>query len=220
MNPIPPSDPNDRSEFPHHPFRLLLPEYATWQASGNDPRQRYPEVVRHLMDCADCREELEELVALLVAFEQPVTSLVPSIRPNLSFLGNSSPSPPVSPVWLDEMGRWLVHFSQAFLALFAPPAQYGMARGTFKLRHLEDAPSGNTLTLELREERESALASLLVQLYRPDQDPFDQGGNRVIVRASDQQWEGVTDDTGSVEFQGLPLVLLPTLRLEVLPPEG
>lgn len=218
-NPFPP-DRLTAAEALHQRTRALLPDFATWQACGHDPRTRYPEMGPHLAECERCRQELEELVALLVAFSQPVTSLLPSIRPDLAFLGYSTPSPPVPASWVDEVGRWFVLFSQSFLTLFTPPPQYGRARGTFKMQRLEDARSGSTLTLEVREAPDSALASLLVKVDWPDQDPFELGGSRVTVRAADQQWEGVTDDTGSVEFGALPRSLLSVLRLEVSPAEG
>ena len=50
----------------HRTVRDLLPQYATVEALGKTLSEAYPEVAVHLENCAQCRTDLDELLALTI----------------------------------------------------------------------------------------------------------------------------------------------------------
>lgn len=58
-------------------LRAFLPAYATAITLGQDTKQRFPELVKHLMVCAECQEQLNQLLQLIdpifAATLEPIT---------------------------------------------------------------------------------------------------------------------------------------------------
>lgn len=49
----------------------VLDVYVESEFAGLAPAERYPEAATHLVDCPDCREDHDALVALLTTIEGP-----------------------------------------------------------------------------------------------------------------------------------------------------
>jgi hypothetical protein len=212
--------PND-SEHLHKEVRASLPEYAAALALMQDPYIRYPEMAAHLESCAGCRAELEELMELVgPAYSGQVEPAGSYPAFDLSFLQ----APPIQPAelskswFVDELHRLVIVFSDALLAGMRPQALVQAARGQALYRYTPEPapPDGIMLTIDIfADEANANIGNVQVLIDLPDRDPFDQSGIRVNMWAGDRVWEGMTGETGSAAFGGVPLALLPRLRVEI-----
>ena len=202
----------------HEAIRERLPEYATIAALGREPATAFPDVAAHLALCADCREHLDELLALTVsAYAGEVVPAPRSTEPDLGFLH------PVECVheqswWIDEAQRVVIDFSQALLDSLRPSLLVGATRGQLLYRY-EQAP-GSLPDLELaievfEDDGDQQSGWVRVSVEVPSCDPLDQPPTAVGLHARDLIRTGTTDETGTVDFTAIPLVVLPTLRVTV-----
>lgn len=214
--------------YPHHPpdahqqAREAMPEYAALCALGQQPDLAPPELARHIGTCATCNGELAELVELTdTAYTGRLERASSYPKPNLSFLAApaSPPAPAAQPGLLDQIGRVVITFSEALLASLQAPSLAGALRGQLLYRYTQGGgPHNIDVTVEVFSEdtaRERGRLQIMVELL--DHDPLDQSGSRVIVQTGDDALTGATDETGCVSFAGIPLRVLPRLRVEVVP---
>ena len=206
-------------------FRERLPEFATTLVLGGLGERSDPDIAAHLAGCAACRAELDALLALTdAAYAGEVMPATTYPEPDLSFLRQPAPMPAPDPVrpgrewWIDEAGQIVVQFSRMLLDLLRPPALVGAARGRLLYRYAQAAGTFAELDLAIEifaEESDPAHVRVSVCAEAPGRDPLDQAGARVILRASGLSRAGVTDETGNVDFAGVPLGALADLRVVV-----
>ncbi len=200
----------------HETIRALLPLYAAAAARGYDPARLYPDVVAHVAACARCRDELDDLLAMILpAYAGEVAPAPPPSTPDLSFL--RARRAPAAPPWsVDEWGRLLIRFSTALLDSLRPPTLAGARRGQLLYRYepTGDAAPDMGLQIEIFAESETA-ASVTVALDDPQREPLAQSGILVTLQAGDQSWQQPTDETGFVSFEGIPRAHLATLQITV-----
>ncbi len=202
----------------HEAIREWLPEYATIAALGREPATEFPDVAAHLAQCADCREQLAELLELTAAaYAGEVASAPRYPKPDLGFLH------PFERVrerswWIDEAQRVVIDFSHALLDSLRPSSLAGATRGRL-LYHYEQAP-GSLADLELAidifaDDGDQQSGWVRVSVEVPSRDPLDQPPAAVGLHARDLIRTGTTDETGTVDFAAVPLAVLPTLRVTV-----
>ena len=56
-----------------------------------------------------------------------------------------------------------------------------------------------------------------VNVEVPSQDPLEQAGSLVVLRADTVCLDGRTDELGCVDFSPVPLDALPHMRVEITP---
>lgn len=192
-------------------IQALLPAYVTAEALGQRPSKSYHDVVAHVNECEDCRAALDDLRALTIeAYSGSVAPTRSYPQPDLSFL----PARPSAQPWrLDEWGRLIVSFSQALLDSLRPSALAGAARGQI-LYSYAIQPPGLDVHIDMFA-TSAQLGFVRINVESLDRDPFDQPPSQVVARAADATWQGVTDATGCIAFEAVPLADLPHLTIEI-----
>ncbi|MDQ4077424.1 MAG: hypothetical protein M3220_14405 [Chloroflexota bacterium] len=214
------SDQKDSAGEAHEAMRELLPDYATVEACGNDPAAQYPEMAAHLETCEACRDELEELLELLIPAYTGQVDPAPSYpTPNLSFLKKDKSAPTPAKPWLvDEMGRLWIRFSQTLLDTLRPPSLAGAMRG--QLLYTYELEPGSVPDLDVgieifAEENSDNTATINVIVDDQRRDPLDQSGITVTLHAAGTTWQEETDEAGCAMFEGVPRSVLAKLEVEV-----
>jgi hypothetical protein len=222
---------NDSS---HVAWRKLLPAYATIEACGKDAQELYPNVAAHLSTCADCYDELEELLEFMIPVYRGIIEPAPTYpQPDLSFL-RPAPAlrgvplrPPRAPQkeWIiDKVGRLLISFSQSLLDSLNPPVLAGAMRGQLLYSYSveSESPAIDCQIEIFSQDTAGKLATVEVIVDLPNHDAFDQAGSTVVLRtpATHERWEDETDEVGSVQFEGIPMAALPDLQIQVTPADG
>jgi len=211
------------AEQPHDAIRELFPAHATAIALGGAPQPADPALLAHLGACAECRAELDELVALTVAAYDGAVAAAPAYpAADLAFLTPPAPLPRARghPWRLDGLGRLLIEFSEALIETLTPRSFAGAARGQFLLRYVQEPGSVGDLDVTIEvfaEDAARGIGRVRVGVDVPSRGPFDQSGSRVVVRADTASWQGETDETGSVDLAPIPLDAVPRLRVEITP---
>lgn len=192
-------------------IQALLPAYVTADALGQQPGKSYHDVAAHVNECEDCCAALDDLRALTMdTYSGSVEPASSYPQPDLSFL----PARPSAQPWrLDEWGRLIVSFSQALLDSLRPPALAGAARGQL-LYSYAIQPPGRDVHIDMFA-TSAQLGFVRISVESLDRDPFDQTPSQVVARAADAIWEGVTDATGCIAFEAVPLADLPHLTIEI-----
>ena len=205
----------------HATAREQFPAYAAAVARGDAP-PRDDQFQAHLTVCAACRAELDELVAVAVSAYSGQIAAAPAYpTADLSFL-RPGPAPPARdhPWLIDELGRLAIQFSDALVAMLAPRAAVGAARGQFLFRYVQDPGSVDDLGVTIEVFAEDAarnLGRVRVGVDVPSRDALDQSGSRVVVRAGEAAWQGETDESGSVDLAPIPLNVVNQMRVEITP---
>ncbi|HEX8681264.1 MAG TPA: hypothetical protein VF707_03055 [Ardenticatenaceae bacterium] len=206
----------------HSTIRERLPEYVTLIARGKAPQPLFPDIASHLESCVECREELEELLHLLVPAYMGQVAPAPSYPPiDLTFLRHQATPVPEKRWSVNRLGRLVMQFSQAVLDAFKPPSLAGAMRGQLLYSYTQEPepPLNLGVAIEIsRDDENPKMACVSVAVDDPNRSPFEQAGNRIVLRADGKEWQGETDETGSFEVPGIPLALLPQLQVEVAPP--
>ncbi len=217
----------------HLALRDCLPAYATIEACGNDAQVLYPKVAAHLTSCADCYDELEELLEFMIPVYRGIIEAAPSYpQPNLSFLrpatARAVQSVPLrlstapKKEWLiDKVGRLLISFSESLLESLKPRSLAGAMRGQLLYSYTveSESPAIDCQIEIFTQDAAGKLATVEVIVDLPNHDAFDQAGSYVVLRtpAGNERWQDETDEVGSVQFEGVPLAALPYLQIEVTP---
>jgi len=205
----------------HEDIRERFPLYATAIAVGTAPPVD-PELQAHLLACAACRAELDELIAITVAaFSGQLPHAASYPEADLSFLDRPPDPPPGDQLWLlDELGRLIIDLADILADALAPNVLMGTSRGQFLFRYIQEPGSVPDLEVTVDVVAEDAArtqARVCVSVDVPSRGPLDQIGSRVILRADDHEWEGETDESGCVDFAPIPLDAVPQLRVEIAP---
>lgn len=190
-------------------LRELLSDYVVIEALGETPPRFYPGIATHLASCAACRDELDELRELVLP----------------AYADAIAPAPEARPAWLPferavgACQRWIIEFSQALLAGWRPAQLAGATRGQLLHRYVQDAAHhGIGVTIEtFAEDAARGIGRVRVGIDQPGRDPLDQGGCTVELSAGVETWQAQTDDTGTVDFNAVPLAALPRLRIAIIP---
>lgn len=198
--------------------QALFPAYVTAEALGQRPSRSYRDVAAHLNQCASCREALDTLRELTIdAYSGLVEPARSYPQPELSFLPAQAPAPAAAQPWrIDEWGRLIVSFSQALLDSLRPPALAGASRGQLLYSYTLQPPTLPGFDVNIDVFATSAqLGFVRINVESLDRDPFDQAPSQVVARAADATWQGVTDATGCIAFEAVPLADLPHLTIEI-----
>jgi hypothetical protein len=208
----------------HDAMRKLLPAYATAIALSHVPETQYPDAAAHLEGCAECRETLEDLIDLTsMAYSDTFPSAPAYPQPDLSFLRSSVPEADTRQRWesLAATGRLIIKFSEPLLASLRQSMRTGAARGQTLYRYTQRTGNVPNLSVSVdvyAQESQRDRCYIQVGVEVLSRDPLDQAASLVRLRADDMTWEGVTDESGCVGFQDVPLAVLPRLTIEIAPP--
>jgi hypothetical protein len=211
----------------HAAAREQFAAYAAALARGDAP-PRADELQAHLTDCASCRAELDELVAVAMAAYGGQIAAAPSYpAADLSFLMPAkdlvaTPARPTraQPWQIDERGVLEVRFSPALVVGLAPRAAVGAARGQFLFRYVQEPGSVDDLGVTIEVFAEDAarnLGRVRVGVDVPSRDALDQSGSQVVIRAGEAAWHGETDESGTVDLAPIPLDVVNQMRVEITP---
>lgn len=195
----------------------LLPAYVTAQALGQ-PHQITPHVRAHIQRCQSCREAFEELRELTIEAYSGAVQPAPSYpQPDLAFLPARRSAPATSQPWqIDEWGRLIISFSLALLNSLRPPALVGASRGKLLYSYALRPQERPDLDVNIEVYATSGEHGYLrVNVESLERDPLDQAPSQVIVQAAGATWQGVTDETGCIAFDEVPLADLPTLTIAI-----
>jgi hypothetical protein len=204
----------------------MFAEYATVQALGQAIPGRFLFVTAHLGRCSICRAEFESLLEVVMAAysgEIAPATVIPHC--DLSFLRPRQirVAEPQQAGIIDELRRLVISFSDVLLAPRQPLALAQAARGE-TLYHYAPSPGPRNINVTIdvfTDDNDPQLGNVQVLVDIPGRDPFEQFGIRVTLQAGELAWRGTTSETGSATFAGIPLSLLPHLRVEIsLPPEA
>lgn len=207
----------------HDALREFLPSYATEEVCGNDPQAAYPQVAAHLLSCVACDEELEELLELMVpAYLGHIPAAPSYAQADLSFLKPQQrlATTASKPGIIEEVQRLLIIFSDSLLDMLKQPSLAGAMRGQLLYSYAvesEQRPQMNCQIDIFTEDAAGKQAKVEVMVEVPTRDPFEQAGCQVMMYTNDRRWQAETDEAGTVEFDDVPLALLPHLRIEVTP---
>lgn len=213
--------PSDDGQCP----RGQLPHYAMARLQGRPDPREWADLQRHLEGCADCRAELDELIALLVATGEVLAA--PDSEPppfDLSLLPPwLAPARPAGePLLLRralDLGRTAVlEFGAALAAAVPQPSVAGAfrANGSGGEYHQQ---IGIDESGELDVGIDLLLTDPLHELYRlrvtviEASDPFAQGGHAITLQYEAHSREATTDERGSVVFADVPFRALGQIQL-------
>lgn len=210
-------------------YRDLLYAIVDAELEGKDAAHLFPAAYEHLQACAACREECEDLRAVLTG-EQRGELTEPPIKPvfDLSYLRPAAGSDerlwardPRGSLWLDlAMAFFGGRRQQLALATRSagksPPAGpqevlYQWSIGT------EETGDLDVDVIALRDENEPALCTLVVRAEAAERWP-DLAGTEVIARWREETARAVTDQDGRVTFRRVPVDALMEAVLQITPP--
>jgi hypothetical protein len=208
----------------HAEVHAALPSYVAAMALGQAPDIQYPHIAAHLHTCPACRDELDQLLELVMpTYRGQVAPVAGHPEFDLSFLRVSAarPNEPHPSWFIDGLRRLVVEFSEPLLVALRQTAYAQAVRGP-AIYHYEPTPAPSNLGLTIdvfADERIADQGNVQVLLDVPSRDPFDQSGLMVNLRVGDLHWEGTTSTTGSVTFASVPLKDLARLRIEIALPQ-
>lgn len=221
-----------------------LADYVSAQCSGEDYAAQYPEVAAHLDNCLNCASAYARLYELeLAARADELFSLERVPEPDLGFLLSNAREPvPASvlrrrlqlEVLLEKLRAALQHagthvtlqLSADLLPLLQPalataPTRASADTGRFSevLLKLDPAelPSANSpIGLAAYRDAEHPAECLIeVHVILPDRSWPDLGGIPVALIVAGERREVTTDAWGLASWEGVPIVQLDDVRVEV-----
>jgi hypothetical protein len=206
-------------QLSHQEVRDQLHAYAFATLTQDAPEARYPAVAAHLVQCAECRADLDELLdmtrAAAMGVGEPISSgsapdLLRLPRPRMIAANRSPP-------WLiDQLGRLWLEFSEALLRSWQPSRVLGTSRGDLLYEyHYESETLEPSLMVEIFAEEHPEMALLCVTLDAPNRDVRDQKGIPVTLHGAGVLQHAETDRSGTVRFPHIARAALAHLRLEI-----
>lgn len=200
------------NECHDQPSREQLPVYVSMRrqaASAAPPR----DLDRHLVTCAACREEINQLEVLMSELDHPeLLPAAPAGVPDLAFL---APQPrPARPAF----GDLLLRITAEFMAELRRPTLAGAMRGeaVLRYRYEPEDPTLPALAVEIdRDPHNPALGIVRVTVG----DPFfpARAGCRISLVVGGKPRLMVADDHGHATFDAIALADLPAIELHVSP---
>jgi hypothetical protein len=228
----PPSTPIDTES--HLSILALLPEYVAILVVDQQPPAAWRPLEQHLKRCAACRSEAESLLQQMVETYSGTLPAAPATPPppSLPFLTRRSAlpvapaTPPPRPSPAAHAPAPLAYQVQISAALLSHMRVHMAARaGELRLRYSYTFPtytsSDPTITLEILSADDQAshgLARICVE--HPDRNPFEQAGTQVTLSGDGIALNGLTDQSGIVIFQGVPLDAIASWQIDVSPSAG
>jgi hypothetical protein len=204
----------NNSALHHEQVALLLPAYVTAVVLGQPLDD---DVTVHLAQCYICRSHFNELLAFTrAAYRGDVFAADPAPRWRLDFLPANQRSVPWS---VNEQHQLVVQFSPSLLAQIRQSEAALLARGanTHRFELVEAFEQKLKLTIEIQAHAHPSNAQVEVMLDLSSRSPLSQDGSLITITAAEHTWQGFTDQSGYVNFNNIPMNLLPELRFTVTP---
>jgi anti-sigma factor RsiW len=204
----------------HEDVRHRLHAYAFATVIGESPEVRYPDVAAHLAECATCRNDLNELIAITHAGaleldapigDYPLPDMSRLTRPWLKAMNQGRP-------WfIDRLGRLWLEFSEALLRSWEPSPMLGPARGALLYEYRHEAQADDpSLSVEIFAEEHAETTLVCVMVDVPTQAALDQAGTLIVLHGAGAPQPVETDRSGTARFAHVPRSLLADLRLEIM----
>jgi hypothetical protein len=226
----PPSTPIDTES--HLSILALLPEYVAILVVDQQPPAAWRPLEQHLKRCAACRSEAESLLQQMVETYSGALPAAPTPPPppSLPFLTRRSvlPAAPATPPprpapAAPAPAAFQVQISAALLSHMRVhmAARAGELRLRYSYTFPTFTPSDPTITLEILSTDDQAshgLARICVE--HAGRSPFEQAGTHVTLSGDGIALNGLSDQSGIVIFQGVPLDAIASWQIDVSPPDG
>lgn len=206
-------------ESRHALLATQLDEYAARIVLDETTSRQYPEIVAHLSECAECRAELAEQLALLELAYTPAE--LPASAGGRRWRVPPRPQPTPAGWSFDRLGRLVVQFSESLLAGLGQ-SPLALARGGPLYRYEIVALVAPPMQLQIEivaDATDSSLAWVEVSLDMSTRGPLEQAGAQIQLKGGEQTWLAKTDQTGHASFRAIPVALLSGLRVEITAPE-
>jgi hypothetical protein len=204
----------------HLSVRAAIPEYTLARALGHTLHPAWEPLEAHLAACVACRQEADELLAMVSSAYDGDLRAVSAPPPNLAFLARRFE--PLAAAGA-RLRRVVVQFSEALV----PQMRVAMAarQAGSHLRYsyrVEPAHADEPeLTIEVFEyDDRPGLGFLQVTVEPPDADPFDVPPCRLALEVAGERHEATTNQHGVVIVHGLALEQLGGWRIAVAPADG
>lgn len=215
----------DRAELEEqacHTIRDQLADYATFVTLGIPVPNSFATIAPHVESCLACRTTLDELFAITdAAYAGEIEAAPDYPTPDLSFLPAYGSLAAIARPWhIDHLGRLVIKFSQRLLDAMQPSPLVGATRGKllYQFVHEVDTPPAMSVTIDVSRANDAhELADVRVGIDLLQHDPLEQGGTHVTLTWEATTLEGTTDESGNVDFTGVPLHALHGLRVEIMP---
>ena len=219
----------------HERLRGLLPEYAMARlrnVSTNAPPNAFE---AHLVSCADCQSELEELCQLLedtAAGTLPPSAGYPEL--DVSYLSmwvpeRDSSAPPHTPFLVhlstgleraaQVLKELVIQFTEDIVSTFRKPDLAGSFRGMLHGSYQHPKQDSDDLHIAIdisTPDQAGARCRVVVTVVDP-QNPFAQEGHSVILRYGTEETRQISDHRGCVAFEDIPSEALPQLQFTIIP---
>jgi hypothetical protein len=172
--------------------------------------------LEHLQDCADCRIAVVDLTQMVVAAFTDKLAPAATQPLDLSFLQRVVRSHESGTEY--PAARTILGLADLQAISGGSLAYVGASRGDLIGRYKQSlaSPERASVTVEvIATDTSRAHGHVRIAIDAPSRDPFDQSGNRVILRVDGQLWSGETDQNGLVELGPVPVAALPRMRIEI-----